>query len=87
LRFETANPVLIVSDDGSISKTDPHSLEMVVGASNQHTQQHLDLLLEKLINGYNSIIFGWQSPESYLSSLNIAEYLNIPLQKSLPLED
>jgi hypothetical protein len=57
LRFQTIS-VLIVSDDGLISQTNPHSLEMVIGASNRHTQQQLDFLFEDLVNGYNSIIFG-----------------------------
>jgi hypothetical protein len=33
LRFETANPVLIVYNDGIVLQTDPHSLEMLIGAS------------------------------------------------------
>jgi hypothetical protein len=87
LRFKTANSVLIISDNGIILQTDPHSLEMLVGVSNQHNQCHLDFLFENLSIGMIPSYLDGQSPESYYKSLAIAERLNILLQKGLSVDD
>jgi hypothetical protein len=86
LRFETANPVLIVYD-GIISQTDPHRLEMIVDALNQHTQRHLDCFSKNLSIDITPSYFDEQSPECYRISLDVAKFLTILLEKDLTVEN